>query len=84
MSEVTATVIVGILSLIGTLGGTLGGILASNKLTNYRISQLEEKVSKHNSLIERTYRIEEEMAVQGQKIKVINHRIEDLEHRKEK
>ncbi len=83
MSEVTATVIVGILSLIGTLGGTLGGILASNKLTNYRISQLEEKVSKHNSLIERTYRIEEEIAVQGQKIKVIDHRIEDLEHRKE-
>lgn len=83
MTELSATVIVGVLSLIGTLGGTLGGILASNKLTNYRISQLEGKVSKHNNLIERTYRIEEEIAVQGQKIKVIDHRIEDLEHRKE-
>lgn len=79
----TETVVVGILSLIGTLAGTLGGILASNRLTNYRISQLEEKVSKHNNLIERTYRIEEEIAVHEQKIKVVDHRIEDLEHRKE-
>jgi len=79
----TETVIVGILSLIGTLAGTLGGILTSNRLTNYRISQLEEKVSKHNNLIERTYRIEEEIAVHEQKIKVVDHRIEDLEHRKE-
>lgn len=80
MNEVTATVIVGILSLIGTLGGTLGGILASNKLTNYRISQLEEKVSKHNNLIERTYHIEEEIAVIEQKIKSEDHRIDDLEN----
>lgn len=83
MNEAAATVVVGVLSLIGTLGGTLGGILTSNKLTNYRISQLEEKVSKHNNLIERTYRIEEDIAVHEQKIKVIDHRIEDLEHRKD-
>ena len=79
MTEVTATVIVGILSLIGTLGGTLGGILASNKLTNYRIAQLETKVSKHNNLIERTYHLEEEYAVHEEKLKVANHRIDDLE-----
>lgn len=75
----TETIIVGILSLIGTLGGTLGGILASNKLTNYRISQLEDKVSKHNNLIERTYHLEEEVAVYEEKMKVANHRIDDLE-----
>ena len=79
MTEVEATVIVGVLSLIGTLGGTLGGIRASNKLTNYRISQLEDKVSKHNNLIERTYHIEEELAVLEQKVKVEDHRIDDLE-----
>lgn len=79
MTEVTATVIVGVLSLIGTLGGTLGGILASNKLTNYRISQLEDKVSKHNNLIERTYHLEEGLAVLEQKVKVEDHRIDDLE-----
>lgn len=52
------TVIVGILALIGTLAGTFGGILTANKLTTYRIERLEEKVNKHNSLIERTFRLE--------------------------
>ena len=48
MSE---TIIISIISFAGTLVGTLGGILASQKLTSYRISQLEEKVNKHNNLI---------------------------------
>ena len=52
---------VAVISLLGTLGGTLGGILISNRLTVYRISQLEEKVNKHNNLIERTYRLEGRM-----------------------
>lgn len=55
MSE---TIIVSIISLIGTLGGTLGGILVANKLTNYRIEQLEKKVEKHNGIVERTYKLE--------------------------
>lgn len=55
------TVIVGILSLIGTLIGTLGGILASNKLTVYRIERLEEKVNKHNNVVERTFQLEGRM-----------------------
>ena len=53
--------VVGSLSLIGTLIGTLGGILVSNKLTNFRIEQLEKKVEKHNTLIERTYILEGQM-----------------------
>lgn len=73
------TIIVAVLSLIGTLIGTLGGILAANKLTNYRIEQLEKKVEKHNGLIDRTYKLEEEQKVEGEKIKVINHRLDDLE-----
>ena len=48
------TITVGLLSLLGTLVGTLGGILTANKLTNFRIEQLEKKVEKHNSVIERT------------------------------
>ena len=55
------TVIVGTLSLIGTLIGTLGGILASNKLTVYRIERLEEKVNKHNNVVERTFQLEGRM-----------------------
>lgn len=46
------------MSLIGTLGGTFGGILVANKLSNYRIEQLEKKVSEHNQIVERTYKLE--------------------------
>lgn len=66
------TVIIAIISLIGTLGGTFGGIVTSAKLTNYRIEQLEKKVEKHNNFAERIPVIEE-------KLKVENHRIDDLE-----
>jgi len=55
------TIIVGLLSLAGTLIGTLGGILASNKLITYRIEQLEKKVDKHNNIIARTYQLEGRM-----------------------
>ena len=50
-----------LLSVVGSLLGTLGGILASAKLTNYRIKQLEDRVQAHNGLIERTYKLEGEM-----------------------
>lgn len=62
-------IMVGVLSLCGTLIGTLGGILASNKLTNYRIQQLEEKVNKHNNLIDRMYRIENRVSLIEDEIK---------------
>jgi sensor histidine kinase YesM len=77
MSE---TVIVAILSLVGTLGGSLFGILAANKLTTYRLQQLELKVERHNQVIERVYKLEKNEAVMEEEIKVANHRIEDLEH----
>ena len=57
------TVLVALLSLLGTILGTFGGILTANKLTNYRIEQLEKKVEKHNSVIERVYKLEKEEAV---------------------
>ncbi|MBQ3137818.1 MAG: hypothetical protein IJB74_10120 [Clostridia bacterium] len=72
-------VTVAVISLFGTLGGSLLGILASNRLTAYRIEQLEKKVEKHNRLVERTYKIEEEQEVEKEKLKVINHRLDDLE-----
>jgi len=76
MSE---SVIISLISLFGTLAGTFGGILVSGRLTNYRIEQLEKRVEKHNSLIERTYALEKKNEVYDEKIKVINHRIDDLE-----
>ena len=72
-------IIVAILSLVGTLAGSLGGILTANKMTNYRIQKLEEKVEKHNQVIERVYQLEKHEAVIDEEIKVANHRIDDLE-----
>lgn len=66
-------VVVAMLSLVGTLGGSLGGILVSSKLTNYRLQQLENRVAEHNHFAQRLPVVEEQ-------IKVINHRLEDLEH----
>ncbi|MGN1194580.1 MAG: hypothetical protein ACI4SB_03775 [Acutalibacteraceae bacterium] len=74
------TVIVALISLIGTLGGTFGGILTSSKLTNFRLEQLESRVNKHNNLIERTYELEEQIKLHEEKLKVANHRIDDLEN----
>ena len=74
-----AEVITAALSLVSTLAGTHGGIALSSNLTNYRIEQLEKKVEKHNNLITRTYKLEQEFAVMDEKVKVANHRIDDLE-----
>ena len=55
------TVVVAALSLTGTVIGSLVGILTANKLVNYRLKKLEEKVQAHNNLIERTYKLEGRM-----------------------
>ena len=68
-----STVIVAIISFIGTCFGTIGGIIASSKLTNYRLSELEEKVKKHNNVIERTYKLEGRMTE-------VEHDIRDLKN----
>jgi uncharacterized coiled-coil protein SlyX len=75
MNAALATVIVGVLSFLGTAIGSYSGI----KLMTYRIEQLEKKVEKHNSVIERTFKLEEKTELQEEKIKVINHRLEDGE-----
>lgn len=74
-----STIIVAIISGAFTLVGTMAGILASSKLTAYRIEQLEKKVDKHNQVIDRVYRLEQHDAVFDEEIKVANHRINDLE-----
>lgn len=65
-------IIIGLLSLLGTLIGSVTGIMAANRLTNYRISQLEKKVEKHNNLVER-------MAIVENSVKSAHHRIDDIE-----
>ena len=66
-------IVVALLSLVGTLGGSFLGVLASNKLINYRIQQLEKKVEKHNNLVERMVLVEKE-------VKSAQHRLDSLEH----
>ena len=74
--------IVAILSLVGTLIGSLGGILAANKLTNYRIKKLEEKVEKHNQVVERVYRLESLEAVNEEKIAAVDEKVDHLDRRR--
>jgi tetrahydromethanopterin S-methyltransferase subunit G len=73
---VSNEIIIALLSLVGTVIGSGLGVIASSRLTNYRIQQLEKKVEKHNSVVER-------MAVAEKEIRVANHRIEDLERKME-
>ena len=72
-------VIVALLAMVGTLVGTFGGILTANKLTNYRIAQLEQKVEKHNKVIERVYQLEKFEAVVDEEMKDTHRRLENLE-----
>lgn len=76
-------VVVALVGLAGSSLGSLVGVVASAKLTAYRLEQLEKKVDKHNTVIERTYKLEEAQAVMEEQIKVANHRIADLENQKE-
>ena len=64
-------VMVALLSAAGTVLGSLIGILASNRLTTYRLEQLEAKVNKHNNLIERMTAVE-------QRVNSAHHRIDEL------
>jgi len=76
---VSETVLVAALSLLGTLVGSFSGIIAANKLVNYRLQQLEQKVQAHNNLVERTYHLESEIELVHEQMKVLNHRIKDME-----
>ena len=84
-------VLVAVLGLVGTLAGSFLGVIASSKLTQYRIEQLEKKVEQHNNLVERMYNLEEREGIlernleaheklYEEKFKTLNHHVEELEH----
>lgn len=68
-------------SLVGSLIGTLSGIVISNKLTIYRIEQLEKKVEKHNNVVERTALVENDLKSVWHNVDEIK---EDIEHLRSK
>ena len=61
-------VMVALIGLGGSAIGTFAGVFASAKLTAYRLEQLEKKVDRHNTVIERTYKLEEAQAVMQEQI----------------
>lgn len=73
------SIVVAFLACIGTASGSLYGIRKSTSLIEYRLQMLENKVDKHNCLVERTYKLEESIKIHDEKLKVSNHRIDDLE-----
>lgn len=66
-----SSIISALIALVGSLLGTLGGIMVSNKLTAYRLEQLEKKVDKHNNVLER-------VALMEQNEKTIWRRVDEL------
>jgi hypothetical protein len=64
-------VIIAIIAFFGTLAGTFGGILTANKLTNHRLLELEKRVDKHNSVIERMCVAEERIRAADQRILIL-------------
>ena len=76
----TEAIVVAVLGLVGTLAGSYFANRKSTALVVYRLEQLEQKVSKHNNLVERTYALEESVALLDERQKVANHRIADLEN----
>lgn len=64
-------IIVALLGFLGTLVGTFAGIIATSKLTAYRLQQLEKKVDLHNNAVERLF------VAEGQ-IKELQHEIQDI------
>lgn len=73
------TIIVAIIAFAGTFGGSLLAQRRSTALIAYRLEQLENKVNKHNNIIERTYCLEKRCDLTDEKLKVANHRLDDLE-----
>lgn len=76
-----ADIVIGVLALIGTLGGAYLANKKTTALVAYRLEQLEKKVDKHNQVIESTFSLEKRADVLEERVKVANHRIDDLESR---
>ncbi len=74
-----ADILLALVTLVGSVIGTFAGIIVNTRLVNYRLSQLEAKMDKHNRVIDRVYALEKRDAVVSEELKVVNHRIGDLE-----
>ncbi len=71
--------IVALSTLLGSILGTLTGIVVNTRLVNFRLTQLEKKMDRHNRVIERVYLLEQQSAVAREELKAVNHRMRALE-----
>lgn len=81
MVDHVTNIVIAVLGFAGALAGAYFSNRKAQALMEYRLAELEKKVDKHNNLVERTYRLEEQGAVLEEKVKVANHRIDDLEEK---
>lgn len=72
-------ILVALISFAGTAVGSIVAVVTANSLTNFKIEELKKQVEKHNTIVDRVYKLEASDQVRTEEIKVINHRIEDLE-----
>lgn len=72
-------ILVALISFAGTAVGSIVAVVTANSLTNFKIEELRKQVEKHNTIVDRVYKLEASDQVRTEEIKVINHRIEDLE-----
>ena len=79
METIIAASITGLITLAVCMVNNHYQNNSTRNLIEYRLKKLEEKVDKHNNIIDSTYKLEELTALQEEKIKVANHRIDDLE-----
>ena len=73
-----SAIIVAILALVGTLTGSIAGIMTANKMVNYRIDQLEHKVDKHNSVVEKVLLLEKDNSAQWKRIDELRNDLEAI------
>ena len=76
-----ATIIVGVLAMTGTLGGAYLANRKSTALIAYRLGELEKKVDRHNTVIERTYGLEKRAEVFSQQLRDVLRRLDELERK---
>lgn len=71
-------IVVSLISLAGTLFGSIAGIMTANRLTTYRVEELEKKVDKFNNLVERTFKLEQSTVRQWDRIDEIESDIAEI------
>lgn len=79
METIIAAAITGIVTLGVCLVNNHYQSKETRNLIEYKLNELTRRVDKHNNVVERVYKLEQNTAVMDEQIKVANHRIDDLE-----